>query len=190
MPKIKIGKQQLLLQAITLFRTKGYNNTSMSDIADACGVFKSNLYHHFKNKEVLMESSLELTHHYFENKLFSVCYDESMTIMERFDTISRRYRRFFGDGQGGCFYANTAIDTSHSGEFQTQLKAFFDRWIESLTHLFSKVFSPTSAAQKARVFVQQLEGAILFMSIYNSEDSLDTAIQSMRNNLKSASDAQ
>lgn len=56
---------QILAEAARLFAIKGYDGTSMRDIAVACGISKSLLYHHFSNKDeiyarVAVGSTLEL----------------------------------------------------------------------------------------------------------------------------------
>ena len=56
---------QILSVAGRLFATKGFEGTSMRDIAVACGISKSLLYHHFANKDeiysrVAVGSTLEL----------------------------------------------------------------------------------------------------------------------------------
>jgi AcrR family transcriptional regulator len=56
---------QILAEAARIFASKGYDGASMRDIAVACGISKSLLYHHFANKEeiyarVAVGSTLEL----------------------------------------------------------------------------------------------------------------------------------
>lgn len=56
---------QILAVAGRLFASKGFEGTSMRDIAVACGISKSLLYHHFSNKDeiysrVAVGSTLEL----------------------------------------------------------------------------------------------------------------------------------
>ncbi|MBB4256367.1 MULTISPECIES: TetR/AcrR family transcriptional regulator [unclassified Bradyrhizobium] len=56
---------QILAEAGRLFASKGFEGTSMRDIALACGISKSLLYHHFANKDeiyarVAVGSTLEL----------------------------------------------------------------------------------------------------------------------------------
>jgi len=56
---------QILAEAGRLFASKGYEGTSMRDIAVACDISKSLLYHHFSNKDeiyarVAVGSTLEL----------------------------------------------------------------------------------------------------------------------------------
>lgn len=42
---------QILSESARLFATHGYDGTSMRDIAEACGIAKSLLYHHFTDKD-------------------------------------------------------------------------------------------------------------------------------------------
>jgi AcrR family transcriptional regulator len=42
---------QILSESARLFATSGYAGTSMRDIAEACGISKSLLYHHFTDKD-------------------------------------------------------------------------------------------------------------------------------------------
>lgn len=42
---------QILSESARLFAIRGYDGTSMRDIAEACGISKSLLYHHFTDKD-------------------------------------------------------------------------------------------------------------------------------------------
>jgi AcrR family transcriptional regulator len=49
-----ISRRQILInEAARLFGVKGYENTSMRDIAAAIGILPGSLYHHFESKEEL-----------------------------------------------------------------------------------------------------------------------------------------
>ena len=43
----------ILREAAAMFAERGYERTSMRDLADRCGISKSLLYHHFADKEAL-----------------------------------------------------------------------------------------------------------------------------------------
>lgn len=47
-------KQSILDRAAELFADKGFDATTMIDVANACGTSKSHLYHYFPGKEVLL----------------------------------------------------------------------------------------------------------------------------------------
>jgi AcrR family transcriptional regulator len=46
--------ERIVRAAASLFRQKGYNATSMRDIAEAVGMSKAGLYHHYRTKEELL----------------------------------------------------------------------------------------------------------------------------------------
>src|SRR5712671_5778923 len=54
--------------AAEVFHRKGYDNTSMSDVASAAGLTKAGLYHHVASKESLLytilDSGLDMTESY------------------------------------------------------------------------------------------------------------------------------
>src|SRR4030095_17061442 len=49
------GRQDVILDAASrLFSARGYHATSVQDIADAVGILKGSLYHHFESKEAIL----------------------------------------------------------------------------------------------------------------------------------------
>lgn len=54
------GKALIIKEATKLFRAKGYSDTTIRDIANACQLKSASLFHHFKNKEdILVEVMLK-----------------------------------------------------------------------------------------------------------------------------------
>ncbi len=58
-------KENILKTALELFLKKGYEKTSMNEIAGNVGITKPAVYHHFKNKEELAIKVID----YFEQKV-------------------------------------------------------------------------------------------------------------------------
>ena len=62
--------------AAEVFHRKGYDNTSMSDVATAAGLTKAGLYHHVSSKESLLftvlDSGLDLTESYVVKPLETI----------------------------------------------------------------------------------------------------------------------
>ncbi|OLN22213.1 TetR family transcriptional regulator [Domibacillus antri] len=68
-------KEKLIIeQAMKLFAEKGFNATSIQEIATACGISKGAFYLHFKSKEALL---LAILHYYFQ-----LMYDQLSQIEE------------------------------------------------------------------------------------------------------------
>lgn len=54
-------KNKILSIAETLFAEKGYDGTSMQEVADTASVNKALIYYHFKNKQDIIDSLFERT---------------------------------------------------------------------------------------------------------------------------------
>ncbi len=55
------GRDRILQAATALFAKRGYFGVSISDVAEAAGLVKSAIYHHFASKEALYLSVLDAT---------------------------------------------------------------------------------------------------------------------------------
>ena len=50
----KVKVEEIIQVASHLFSTKGYEATSLKEIADEVGLHKTSLFHYFKNKEEIL----------------------------------------------------------------------------------------------------------------------------------------
>lgn len=57
-PKTPLEKSELLALARALFAQKGYAGTSMMSIAEAAGISKASVFHHYPSKEALYLAAL------------------------------------------------------------------------------------------------------------------------------------
>lgn len=53
------AKGRLLQEAATLFNEKGYERTTVRDLATAVGIQSGSLFHHFANKEAILKAVME-----------------------------------------------------------------------------------------------------------------------------------
>ena len=70
----KTSREEILKESIKLFKIRGYSNTSMANIAEACGLIKGSIYHHFKSKDEIGLESLKYIHNYFVEHIFSIAF--------------------------------------------------------------------------------------------------------------------
>src|ERR1044071_7332299 len=54
----KLRKEEIVLEATRLFAERGYEGTSMGDLAERVGLRKASLFHHFPSKDVLYATVL------------------------------------------------------------------------------------------------------------------------------------
>ena len=63
---VQSTKDKLLDAAVNLFSEKGYDGTSVDEIAASIGIKGPTLYKHFKGKEALLTAIMERTDHEYE----------------------------------------------------------------------------------------------------------------------------
>jgi TetR/AcrR family transcriptional regulator, cholesterol catabolism regulator len=63
------SQRRILESAARLISTKGYEGTSIQDIAEACGLTKAGLYHHIRSKEQLLLAIMDHGMDVFEEQV-------------------------------------------------------------------------------------------------------------------------
>ena len=64
-------KEKILEKALTLFAENGYNGTSMEQIAQDVGIKAPSLYKHFKGKEDILNSLIDIAEARYEENFGS-----------------------------------------------------------------------------------------------------------------------
>lgn len=82
----------LLDVAVAVFNERGYDGTSMEDLARAAGITKSSIYHHVDGKEALLQAACSRA----LDALFVVVDEESSTTGPAADRLERVVRRTVG----------------------------------------------------------------------------------------------
>ena len=167
------SRQQILDAALKLFSHRGYGATSVRDIAEAAGLSKGNVYHHFPDKETIFRALLD---RYFQamstpdfpfNKaLASSTFPDNLEALGRAarDTV-RDYREYVA-----LIYVDVVeFDGSHVRKFYAEMADRFDAFLkqhgmeERLRSRLQEGLSPIWAVMLAtRIFYNYFSIEILF----------------------------
>lgn len=176
MPVRKVTRDEIVKEALTLFRSSGYHKTSMADIGNACGLLKGSIYHYFASKEALMTTVLGFLREYYREKVFVYAFDPKRDALERLRVLGEKSLEIFMRGDGACLMANIAMETTDAvPEFSKPIRGFFDDWMEALTHIYREKYSRDAAVIFARESICAIEGAALMMRIYHDKTYLEKA---------------
>jgi AcrR family transcriptional regulator len=182
MPVKKVDKKTIIRESLNVFRTKGYHNTTMSDIATACGLLKGSIYHYFSSKEDLMKSVITYLHDWYNRNVFSIGSDTTLSGMEKLDKLTEISEGIFSQEAGGCLMANIGLETANVNQsFSDLIKEYFDDWIESLASIFREVYPVEEAKHIAELSVSEIEGSVLLMQVFQDKGYLQRAHQKIRN---------
>ena len=173
MPVKKVSEDDIIREALKLFRTQGYHKTTMANIGDACGLLKGSIYHYFSSKEDLMKTVLEYLRDYYREKVFVFAYEDELTPKEKLKKLGQKSIDVFVNGEGACLMANIAMETNDVvPEFRKPIRDFFNDWVEALAHIYKERYSKQAAFFFARESVCAIEGAAMMMRIYNDKNFL------------------
>jgi len=178
MPLQKTTPEEIIRKSIDVFRRKGYYRTNMSDLAKETGLTKGAFYHHFSNKEEVMRKALMASAKWFERKIFSIAYDDDLLPKQRLEKMADKAFKAFTAMPGGCFFANTILETAHvEDSFLKELKYFFDQWEQAFAHVFTEKYEPKESEAIAQAIIADIEGSIVLMQLYKDEEMLKKAFQ-------------
>jgi TetR/AcrR family transcriptional repressor of nem operon len=162
-----------LLQCWEVFHLNGYHHTSMQDLANATGLQKAGLYHHFPTKQALMDRVIEFARAQFRSYVLSVADDLSIPPEQRLEKMLRRNKRLATLHRRGCFFANIALETGREALFNDILHDTLLEWKQCLTKIMEAFFPTAEAEIKAQRLIMEYEGAVLFYKISGDENYLE-----------------
>jgi len=168
---VKTSREEILKNAVKLFKIKGYYNTSMADIATACGIIKGSLYHHFKSKDEVGIEGLKYIHDYFVREVYSIAYNNELALNEKIELFIQKIDNYFLHSEGGCIFGNFALElSSEKVAFKEIIREDFQAWTDSLGTMFAEKYSKKEALSLAKEYVSLTQGSIMMMNLHNNAD--------------------
>jgi TetR/AcrR family transcriptional regulator, transcriptional repressor for nem operon len=178
MPTVKTSKEEVVLKSLHVIRERGYANTSMADLAKACDIQPSHFYYYFKNKEDLMSEILNLTHHFFKERIMVYADDVTLSSFEKLEKTFQKFEKTLNYGSGGCIMANTILETAHSdAPFLTIVKVFFEDFTLALTKIYQAKYTEGYAHDLAEQVIQDIEGGVMLSQLYKNDRYMKSAFQ-------------
>lgn len=178
MPIQKITREEILTKCVERFRTHGFHRTTMSDLAEVCGLQKGSFYHYFRCKDEILHEGLVQTRDFFANHIFTIAYDNDVTAKERMKSMLAAHVSIMLRGNGGCLVANVSAETLNSTpEFMPLLREISDRWHAALSHILRSCRPPEEADSIAWRIMQDIEGAVMLSRLYANEQFTTEAVE-------------
>lgn len=167
----KTSKEEILQKAIKLFKQYGYHKTSMSNIADECGLIKGSIYHYFKGKDEIGLEALKTISNYFRENIYSVALDSSLSSKEKITLFIKKIDFYFLNSIGGCLFGNLALEISPDNKlFRDEIIIYFDEWEDALGSILEEKYTKKEAKELAKEYVALTQGAIMMMNLKNEQE--------------------
>lgn len=130
----------ILQQAARLIYLKGFDGTSMQDIADACGMTKAGLYHHIATKEALLLAIMHYGMDLFEERVMGPVKDIADPLARLKATLANNVRLVTLDSTKEV----TIILHEHStltGDAKAEINARKKQYVQFLERTFEEAMA-------------------------------------------------
>ncbi|KAA2221307.1 TetR/AcrR family transcriptional regulator [Chryseobacterium sediminis] len=185
MSKAEKTKQHIIEKTATLFNTKGYISTSLSDITQTTGLTKGSIYGNFENKDEVAIEVYKYNAGLLGKTLSRSFGDEFPTSLDKLHAFVDFYRKNwkFVFSNGGCPIMNAATEADDSfPALKNQVKKSFEQWMTKISTAIlegqkkGEINTKVNAEQFASLFIMLIEGGILLSKTMGDQSFLNHAL--------------
>jgi len=150
-------RTQILHQAALTFLRNGYDATSMSGIADACGITKPGLYYHFRGKQDLLFAIMSHALDLLEQRTLAAMLSAS-THEERLRNILQSHVRLITELEDGAL---TILVVTERNALRPEDRRIIEQRVRSYTALIRATLEGLRAAGRLR----EIDSAVATMTL-------------------------
>lgn len=190
MSKAEKTKQFIIEKTATLFNTKGYNATSLSDITLATGLTKGSIYGNFENKDQVAIEVYKYNAGLLSKVMNLSLGDQYPTSTDKLHAFVSFYRKNWRSvfSNGGCPLMNAATEADDSfPELKQYVQKSFTLWTERISKVIiqgqknNELKASVDAEEYASLFIMLIEGGILLSKTMDDERFLNQALDKVNN---------
>ena len=117
--------EMILQSAVLLFADKGYEKTTLNDIADSLQMTKGAIYWHFESKEKLLMELLDSALDHFRRDLYAMMPDGELTFVAVAKMMIKNANGLIGDKLGEAFFRFVKSGIKWSGGSMARFREDF-----------------------------------------------------------------
>jgi AcrR family transcriptional regulator len=161
MPAALASKDEILDRLFTVFRERGFDGASLTDLSRATGLGKSSLYHYFpRGKEQMAEAVLARATSLIDVSLSQVA-QSSEPLKARVRKIVAALEQLYSGGRTPCVLGQLAT-AAIGAKARNNLRDAFEHWINAIAQLAGEAgMSPARSRTFAQDWVANLQGALI-----------------------------
>lgn len=189
MSKAEKTKQFIIEKTATLFNTKGYISTSLSDITQATGLTKGSIYGNFENKDQVAIEVYKYNASLLSKVMNQSLGDQYPTSVDKLHAFVSFYRKNWRSvfSNGGCPLMNAATEADDSfPALKKYVQNSFTLWTEKISSVIiqgqknGELKREANAESHASLFIMLIEGGILLSKTMDDEKFLNQALDKVK----------
>ena len=183
------NRQRIVDAADHLFYSRGYNQTSFSDISDETGIPRGNFYYYFKTKEDILAAVVDARLSEFK-QILKACDESSSDPMQRLFSLTKfPLQKETEVLKYGCpigSLSSELVKEQDTEISQARLTAVFDLlklWIEQQ---LNQLGHSARSNEIALNLLAKMQGVIMIANVYKDAGFLHKGIEEIQSWLKHA----
>ena len=185
----KVQDIEIMTSLVKIFRSKGYEGSSLAELAKSTGLKKASLYHRFpKGKEEMANAVLTYIEDWVDQHIFKLLLDESLSVKERLARTFTQIRNSYDQGKETCIFRALSIGQSLE-LFDAQIKKGMDKWISAF-----KKFGITIGLSEAKSYetavstLVKIQGSLVVTKGMNDLSIFENTLKEIEVNYLAASE--
>ena len=173
--KILPNENTTLIEALfDIFRSHGYEGTTISLLSEVTGLQKSSLYHHFpKGKEDMLKAVVSYVSKQIQQHILAPLLDTQVKPEKRFSNMIATIKAFYSDGRKNCL-----LNVLNLGEAKVEINKLqnddYSAWLNALIQLGEEVgMSQPEAKNWAERFLIIIEGALVIQRLTSNKQTFE-----------------
>jgi len=186
--KGSVNKQKIVQAADRLFYTRGYNQTSFSDISDETGIPRGNFYYYFKTKEDILSAVVEERVEAFRQMLHQCDVSSNDPRGRLLCFVEQPLTNIDQVIQYGCPIGTLSSELSKEQDHEisrARITAVFDLLLEWCMRQFADLGKVGKARDLSLDLLARMQGMTIIANVYTDEDYLQRATREATAWLKS-----
>lgn len=177
----KVIDVDLLNGLMDVLRTKGYDGTTLNELASSSGLKKASLYHRYPGgKKEIAAAVLQHVAGWIETHLLKVLKDTNVTPEQRLDLAINNFNQLYNNGSNTCILGVMCTSNALS-QFREELQANMNLWIEGFSALGLDLgFTEKEAQRKAVKVLVLIEGSLIVSNTFNNVDVFQDALKEIK----------
>lgn len=157
-----IDDHSLVESLFEVFRVRGYESASISQLSEATGLKKSSLYHRFPaGKEDMAKAVVVYVSSQLHSQVIEPLLDNKKTPEKRFSDMIAVIAQFYADGAKNCLLNVLSIGGGKS-EINALLNKDYEAWRTALVNLAKEAgMNAKKAEKRAEHFLIVVQGALV-----------------------------
>jgi len=177
----KISDQQLIESMLEVLRAKGYEGSSLNELALVGGLKKASLYHRFPGgKEQLAQSVLDSYASFLKENVFDILENKRLKPKKRLKTALNNINSVYASGAANCLYRALTLDPG-AELFGEQIAKSCKQWIKSFSILGRELgLKKKKARYLAHEVLLKIQGALVLSRVFNDIQPFQDVIDEVR----------